>query len=164
MIPLVKDPPSNAGDADSIPDRGNNIPCAAEQLSPPATTGEAHVLQQRPGTAKKKKKIKKKHQQEMRRWAGEGKGWGEGWGERCPWFYPSLLLHHHSKNGCGPLCLHHLLGSPTLQFQLSLDPKTFIFLHCPFRSRLGNKFLLLEISESLAIPFWFFLSGSHLCK
>ena len=58
VIPLVKDPPSNAGDADSIPDRGNNIPCAAEQLSPPATTGEAHVLQQRPGTAKKKEEDK----------------------------------------------------------------------------------------------------------
>ena len=137
------------------------MPRAVEQLGPPGTTREAHVLQQRPSTAKKKKKKKKKkHQQEMRRWAGEGEGWGEGY----PCCYPSLLLHHGSKNGFGPLCLHHLLGSPMLQFQLSLDLETFVFLHCPFRSSLGNKFLLLEISESLVIPFWFFLSGSHLCK
>ena len=29
MVSLVKDPPSNAGDAGSIPDQGNNIPRAA---------------------------------------------------------------------------------------------------------------------------------------
>ena len=80
MIPLVKDPPSNAGDADSIPDRGNNIPCAAEQLSPPATTGEAHVLQQRPGTAKKKEEDKEEApagDEKMGR-GGEGVGGGVG--------------------------------------------------------------------------------------
>ena len=36
--PVVKNPPSNAGDAGSIPGRGTKIPQAAEQLSPCATT------------------------------------------------------------------------------------------------------------------------------
>ena len=41
--PVVKNPPSNAGDAGSIPGRGTKIPCAAGQLSPrAATTGPAH--------------------------------------------------------------------------------------------------------------------------
>ena len=55
-------------------------------------------------------------------------------------------------------------ASPPTRLQLSLDPETFIFLHCPFGSRVVNNFLLLEIPESFTIPFWFFLSGSHLCK
>ena len=48
--PGVKNPPSNAGDAGSIPGQGTKIPHAAGQLSPHATTTEpmcsrAHVAQ-----------------------------------------------------------------------------------------------------------------------
>ena len=47
---MVKNPPSNAGDAGSIPGRGTKIPHAAGQLSPHASTTElahsrAHVPQ-----------------------------------------------------------------------------------------------------------------------
>ena len=38
--PVVKNPTSNAGDANSIPDRGTKIPHAAGQLSPHTTTAE----------------------------------------------------------------------------------------------------------------------------
>ena len=38
--PVVKNPPSNAGDAGSIPSQGTKIPCAAGQLSPRAATTE----------------------------------------------------------------------------------------------------------------------------
>ena len=38
--PVVKNPPSNAGEGDSIPGRGNKIPHAAGQPSPRATTTE----------------------------------------------------------------------------------------------------------------------------
>ena len=38
--PVVKNPPYNAGDADSIPGQGTKIPHAAGQLSPSATTTE----------------------------------------------------------------------------------------------------------------------------
>ena len=38
--PVVKNPPSNAGDAHSIPGRGTKIPHAAGQLSPRVTTTE----------------------------------------------------------------------------------------------------------------------------
>ena len=38
--PVVKNPPSNAGDAGSIPGRGTKIPHAAGQLSPRASTIE----------------------------------------------------------------------------------------------------------------------------
>ena len=42
--PVVKNPPSNAGDTGSIPDGGTKIPHAAGQLSPHATTTElAHL-------------------------------------------------------------------------------------------------------------------------
>ena len=37
---MVKNPPSNAGDAGSIPGRGTKIPHAAGQLSPRAATTE----------------------------------------------------------------------------------------------------------------------------
>ena len=41
--PVVKNPPSNAGDLGSIPGRGTKIPHAAGQLSPcNATTEPAH--------------------------------------------------------------------------------------------------------------------------
>ena len=61
--PVVKNPPSNAGDAGSIPDRGPKIPHAVRQLSPCAATTEltrpkerAHVPQttapMRPGACK----------------------------------------------------------------------------------------------------------------
>ena len=48
--PVVKNPPSNAGDADSIPGWGTKTPHAEGQLSPRATTTEpacsgAHVPQ-----------------------------------------------------------------------------------------------------------------------
>ena len=39
---MVENPPSNAGDAGSIPGRGTEIPHAAGQLSPCAATTE-HV-------------------------------------------------------------------------------------------------------------------------
>ena len=39
----VKNPPANAGDTGLIPDPGR-IPQAVEQLSPCATTTEAHAL------------------------------------------------------------------------------------------------------------------------
>ena len=35
---MVKNPPYNAGDADSIPGQGTKLPHAAEQLSPCTTT------------------------------------------------------------------------------------------------------------------------------
>ena len=38
--PVVKIPPSNAGDTGSIPGQGTKIPHAARQLSPWATTTE----------------------------------------------------------------------------------------------------------------------------
>ena len=38
--PVVKDPPSNAGDMNLIPDQGTKIPRAAEQLSQCTTTRE----------------------------------------------------------------------------------------------------------------------------
>ena len=38
--PMAKNPPSNAGDAGSIPGWGTKIPCAAGQLSLRATTTE----------------------------------------------------------------------------------------------------------------------------
>ena len=36
--PVVKNPPSNAGDAGSIPGQGNKIPRATGQLSPHTST------------------------------------------------------------------------------------------------------------------------------
>ena len=36
--PVVKKPPSNAGDSGSIPGRGTKIPHASGQLSPSTTT------------------------------------------------------------------------------------------------------------------------------
>ena len=42
---MVKNPPSNAGDEGLIPGPGSKIPRAARQLSPRATTREAHELQ-----------------------------------------------------------------------------------------------------------------------
>ena len=41
--PVVKNPPSNAGDVGSIPGRGTKIPHATRQLSPHATTREKPV-------------------------------------------------------------------------------------------------------------------------
>ena len=45
--PVVKNPPSNAGDASSIPDRETKIPHAAGQLSPHTTTTELMRLNER---------------------------------------------------------------------------------------------------------------------
>ena len=45
--PVAKNPPSNAGDAGSIPGRGTKIPHAAEHLSPRTTTTELARLNQR---------------------------------------------------------------------------------------------------------------------
>ena len=42
--PVVKNPPSNAGDAGSIPGRGTKIPHAAGQLSTCTTTTEPACL------------------------------------------------------------------------------------------------------------------------
>ena len=43
--PVVKNPPSNAGDMGSIPGQGTKIPHAMGQLSPHTATTEAHVPQ-----------------------------------------------------------------------------------------------------------------------
>ena len=43
--PVVKNPPSNAGDKGSVPGWGTKIPHATGQLSLCATTREAHTLQ-----------------------------------------------------------------------------------------------------------------------
>ena len=45
--PVVKNPPSNAGDAGSIPGRGTKIPHATRQLSPCVTTTELTHLNER---------------------------------------------------------------------------------------------------------------------
>ena len=45
--PVVKNPPSNAGDAGSIPGQGTKIPHATGQLSPHATTTELSHLNER---------------------------------------------------------------------------------------------------------------------
>ena len=45
--PVVKNPPSNAGDVGSIPGRGTKIPHALGQLSPHATTTELARLSKR---------------------------------------------------------------------------------------------------------------------
>ena len=55
--PVVKNPPSKAGDTGSIPGQGTKIPHAAEQLSPRALepachTREKPVPQLRPDTAR----------------------------------------------------------------------------------------------------------------
>jgi hypothetical protein len=42
---VVKNPPRNSGDADSIPGEGVKIPHAEEQLSLHATKTEAHARQ-----------------------------------------------------------------------------------------------------------------------
>ena len=44
---MVKNPPSNAGDVGSIPDPETRIPHATGQLSPPATTTELALLNER---------------------------------------------------------------------------------------------------------------------
>ena len=45
--PVVKNPPTNAGNAGSIPGRGTKIPHAAGQLSPRATATEFARLKER---------------------------------------------------------------------------------------------------------------------
>ena len=42
--PVVKNPPSNAGEASSIPGRGTKIPHVARQLSPRAITAKPACL------------------------------------------------------------------------------------------------------------------------
>ena len=62
---VIKNPPSNAGDASSIPGRGTKIPHAVWHLSLGNAAKEAQIsqwgactLQQRPGAAKINKYIK----------------------------------------------------------------------------------------------------------
>ena len=45
---MVNNPPSNAGDAGSIPDQGTKIPHAVGQLSPRTTTIELAHLNETP--------------------------------------------------------------------------------------------------------------------
>ena len=45
--PVVKNPPSNAGDAGSIPGQGSKIPYATGQLSPPTAISEPACHNQR---------------------------------------------------------------------------------------------------------------------
>ena len=54
--PVVKNPPSNAGDMGSIPGQWTKIPWAAWLLSPCATSREACAPQQRPSATKNLKK------------------------------------------------------------------------------------------------------------
>ena len=54
--PVVKSPPSNAGDVGSIPSQGTKILHVEGQLSPWATTGDGQMLQWRPDAANIKKK------------------------------------------------------------------------------------------------------------
>ena len=53
--PVVKNSPSSAGDAGSIPGRGTKIPHVAGKLTPRATTRETRTPQWRPSAAKKNK-------------------------------------------------------------------------------------------------------------
>ena len=50
--PVVKNPPSNAGDVPSVPGQGTKIPRAGGQFSLCTTTREAWMLQRRPSAAK----------------------------------------------------------------------------------------------------------------
>ena len=54
---MVRSLPCNTGDAGSIPGQGTEIPHAEGQLSPWATTREAHTLQRGPSTKHKINKI-----------------------------------------------------------------------------------------------------------
>ena len=54
--PVVKSPPSNAGDVGSIPSQGTKILHVEGQLNPCATTGDGQMLQWRPDAANIKKK------------------------------------------------------------------------------------------------------------
>ena len=54
--PVVKNLPSNGGDAGSIPGQGPKIPHAMRQLSPLAPRLQTRTPQERPSTVKKKKK------------------------------------------------------------------------------------------------------------
>ena len=58
--PVVKNPPSNAGDMVLIPDRETKILQASEQLSLHSATRDAPVLQQRLSTDNIKEKEKNK--------------------------------------------------------------------------------------------------------
>ena len=58
-VPVVKNPPANAGNAGLIPSQGTKIPHTTEQLSLPAATTEpipgnerSHRLQPRPNADK----------------------------------------------------------------------------------------------------------------
>ena len=51
---MIKNPPYNAGDVGSIPDRGTKIPHATGQLSPCATTTEL-------GTSTREHKLQSPH-------------------------------------------------------------------------------------------------------
>ena len=51
--PVVKNLPSNGGDAGSIPGQGTKIPHAMRQLSPLAPQLQTRTPQERPSTAKK---------------------------------------------------------------------------------------------------------------
>ena len=57
--PVVKNPPSNAGDVGSISGRGTKIPHAAGQLSPRGATTEPTRHNEHPTQPKKKKENKK---------------------------------------------------------------------------------------------------------
>ena len=53
---MVRNPPSNAGDAGVIPGQGTKIPRAAGQLTLTLQLEKACVLQQKPSAAKRKRK------------------------------------------------------------------------------------------------------------
>lgn len=55
---VVKNLPSDARGAGTIPGQGTKVPRATEQLSPHTTTREVSVLQRRPSAAKIKKQNK----------------------------------------------------------------------------------------------------------
>lgn len=58
----------------------------------------------------------------------------------------AVVLHTHTSYRGGPASM-----APALTGSWELHSS-----HCPFGSRVGNNFLLLEVPECCAVPFWFF--------
>ena len=69
--PVVKNPPSDAGDMGSIPARGTKIPCATWQLSVCATTREPACHNENPAQPKKKKIVHFLHLKVRQSYSGD---------------------------------------------------------------------------------------------
>lgn len=112
-----------------------------------------------------KKKKKKKHQQAIREGGGEGEGReggggeergrrrGEGRGRKLSVFPYPLCFCAIFLRMVVALCVYTTYCSLAAPVPTSLEPETFIFLHCPFRSRLGNNSCCWK-SLSPRHPFW----------